>query len=228
MSRKIAWLTVYLTLVYWLGSAFGCATTGEEQNYKIIEERRDMFDTQPHPEGSPSSIGASSRVDAPQPTTADAAAISSSVVAGGEPMVSDTAPSLTGVDRSNWRRIQVGPSDGTTWHWHTYFSDLQIEPTHPRVDFSAPVEEQMAAAVSGSEASWMADDNALALVAQPAKFAWDLLTLPVDMLILQPVWEKTGTPPATASVRNGGSDAAPVEAAGTGTADADMIVSTPE
>lgn len=47
MSGKIIWLAMLVTLVYWLGSIGGCATSGSNQNYRILEEDTPMFDTDP-------------------------------------------------------------------------------------------------------------------------------------------------------------------------------------
>ena len=39
MRRKVSWLFFWFTMVFWLGSAGGCATSGQDQNYKILEDQ---------------------------------------------------------------------------------------------------------------------------------------------------------------------------------------------
>ena len=45
MPRKIAWIAFWMTVVYWLGGAFGCAAPGDDQNYEILEDDEPRFET---------------------------------------------------------------------------------------------------------------------------------------------------------------------------------------
>jgi hypothetical protein len=84
MPSKIIWLAMLFTLVYWLGSAGGCASKGDNQNYEILNDDRPMFDT---------------RHDTDKP---------------GALIGPETAPSVNGLDRSHWATIQTRPADGST------------------------------------------------------------------------------------------------------------------
>jgi|GEM_PF-5452737 len=105
------------------------------------------------------------------------------------------APSVSGIDRSHWRRIRVGPADGSVSHPPKYFEDHnRAKPIRQKLDFDDSLSTQAGAATSGADkASWMSDGNAEEIVTQPAKFGWDLLILPVK-LVVQPVWSSETTP----------------------------------
>ncbi len=102
MPSKIIWLAMLFTLVYWLGSAGGCASKGDNQNYEILNDDRPMFDT---------------RHDTDKP---------------GASLPPETEPSVNGVDRSHWATIQTQPDDGSTPYQPHYFTDLPLDATPPR------------------------------------------------------------------------------------------------
>jgi len=105
MTHKIWWLATLFTLVYWLGNAWGCSATHENDNYKILEEDRRMFDTDPNP----ATPGAS---EAPMDDTAQI----------------ETAASIDGIDRSNWSRITIAAETGAVTRHPVYFKDLHMDP----------------------------------------------------------------------------------------------------
>lgn len=47
MISRIAVLAVLVTVTCWLGQLGGCASSGQDQNYKMLDEDRPMFETRP-------------------------------------------------------------------------------------------------------------------------------------------------------------------------------------
>lgn len=45
MPGKIIWLAMTVTVVYWLGSIIGCTSSGDNQNFKILEDEPHLLDT---------------------------------------------------------------------------------------------------------------------------------------------------------------------------------------
>jgi len=105
MPSKIIWLAMLFTLVYWLGNAGGCASQSDDQNYRLLEEDRPMFDPR-HDTDKP---GASVTPETPE-----------------------TAPSLQGFDRSHWATIETRADDGATPYQPHYFTDLPLDATPQR------------------------------------------------------------------------------------------------
>ena len=47
MSRKVAWVAFWMTLMFWLGGFWGCAGPGDDQNYEMLNEDDKLFEPEP-------------------------------------------------------------------------------------------------------------------------------------------------------------------------------------
>jgi len=184
MRHKVKWLFVWICVVLWLGNIFGCASRGNEQNYKAtqpehpsnIDRYRSHQMTQPD--------GTVFVADEVEPVPAVAAPAASE----------ETVPSLIGSDRSRWPKIQIGPDRGTTAHNPYYYTDYPADRPEPMIDFNDPYEVQLEAALAGSKNHGLFDGHhAFQLLSQPSKFALDTILLPVRMVITPP-WTTVTTP----------------------------------
>lgn len=143
MPRKIIWAVFWMTLMLWLGGLWGCAGTGDDQNYEMLNEDEQLFRPEPPILQSRQDIGVELDValnestqklqagesveessalpiaESPQPTDAQPNYILLAELATGE-------PSLKGIGRSHWSRVTVTPSYGTTVHHPIYFSDTNV------------------------------------------------------------------------------------------------------
>lgn len=82
--------------------------------------------------------------------------------------------------------VVVGPESGATKHWPVYFHDLEWQKQDPAAN-SQLISEQLTAALETRGKGSYTADMAVDTVVQPAKFAFDLATLPVKMVV-QPPW----------------------------------------
>lgn len=132
MPRRIFIIAVLITLTGWLGQITGCATAGQDQNYKLLDEDRPMFDTRPdtNKPGEARTTPAASNVlatapAAPEPTKAAMDSSNTNTDSNANNVeqpdtktiaeVQDAlaaAPaeqrSVRGLDRSNWSKVTVG------------------------------------------------------------------------------------------------------------------------
>jgi len=195
MRHKVKWLTFWVSMVLWFGNMWGCAAPGQEQNYKsTAPERPSQLERYDSSRGDFEKLYAE-----------------------------ETAPSLTGIDRSNWPRIDVAPDVGTTYHGPTYFTEITgVDRDEPQVDFSQPVETQLETALAGTRDSGIYDPHHTPqLLTAPLLFGLDLLLLPVRAFQTSPfqtastpVLPQTGamnvaTPDGTTTPRNQGNPGSP-------------------
>ena len=212
MSRKIIWIVFWMTLMFWLGGLWGCAGTGDDQNYEMLNEDEQLFQPEPPILQSRQDIAveldvalnesaqklqvdesveespAAPVAESPQPTDAQASYVLLAQLAAGE-------PSLQGIGRSHWSRITVTPSYGTTVHHPIYFSDINVRSK------SVPVEKPQAVLDShGADESVLTidayDEAALLAALEGARAGnissstnqWDLLWQPskfcLDLIFL--------------------------------------------
>ena len=186
MPGKILWLTAFVTLAYWLGSITGCSAPGDNQNFKILEEDTPMFDTSPDPDRPGAALApapegqqtAEAATTDDLPVTIEAAP----VVAATEPQVdtthvkeavTETEPSVTGLDRSHWARIATGPDSAQMVAQPYYFEDLPLEEIRSQGAETQPLD--CPDAVGWDKA------NLYSTFAQPVKFGLDLIMLPVHI-----------------------------------------------
>jgi len=185
MPGKILWLTLFVTLAYWLGSIAGCSAPGENQNFKILEEDTPLFDTSPDPDRP----GAASTPAPQEPRTAEAATtdelpVTVEVAQAEAPApevrkpdvpttVSETEPSVTSLDRSHWARIATGPDSAQFSAQPHYFEDLPLEEIRSQGTDPQPLD-------CADAAGWDRA-NLYSTLAQPVKFGVDLVMLPVRL-----------------------------------------------
>jgi hypothetical protein len=219
MWHKVKWLTFWVSMVLWFGGILGCASPGDEQNYKATQpERPDKLEryydsqrTVPVDELSSDRVvyvadgdvpaADAKPVDAKPADTkpieerpADAKTVDGKPV-DATAVVPGDAPSLTkGLDRSHWPRIRTGPDIGRTYHGPLYYEDLPADRPEPQVNFRDAIEKQLESALSGTKDAGLFDGHhALQLISQPAKFAFDTLAAPFRMLGTPP-WALVTTP----------------------------------
>ena len=123
--------------------------------------------------------------------------------------VIETGPSLQGLDRSQWPRIAVGPSDGATRHNPIYFRDCRprtwcsVCRRECTAEEMAVDEAQRAEGIDvgtvrildGAESGNLTDGtNAAGLVIDPVKFGVDLILLPFNMIRRPPLSVATSPP----------------------------------
>lgn len=176
--------SVLVVVMAW--GSLACTSNSQEKNYKLLEEDRPMFESEHRPLGRSTpeglwlaSLGDDSAVtvaveDTPPPT-------------GGR---SEPVLPLAFEDRSQWEVVEIGPVDGRTAHRPVYFRDASIEASrvHP-----ANVEAAFEQYVDDGPGTVLTADNAAAILVQPLKAAWDLVTLPVQA-VLTPPWSTVYTP----------------------------------
>ena len=187
MTRKIAFLSLLVTLAYWLGGAVGCATPGDDQNYRELDEDRPMFETD-----DPTQPGAEAVPDEEVlPTEALDAAMAELPAP-----VSDTEPSLRGLDRSHWPIVRIGPGDGTVRHGPHYLRDCPgMVPAHPLGEGwdEATTEQRLLAAMAGEENGGWCLINLVNAGGQPLAFAAEMVLLPAKA-VMAPPWSKQTKP----------------------------------
>lgn len=269
MPRKIAWIAFWMTVVYWLGGAFGCAAPGDDQNYEILEDDEPRFETdapslQSRQEiadelnvelAAVDAVGSTEAADDQAASGETAGEVAAGEVADEEARVTDeatssghaspgvevhsdtsayaaaepvaeTASTLDGLDRSNWSVVQVGASDGRTYHFPIYHEDIdqrrQVTPTKltrpvrvrpgdgPKTYADVYYDEaQLLAALDGQDAGGLFDlVNLTDLVVQPLKFGADTVLMPAKMVFVIRPNEYVTTPPTPSADTSPASDAA--------------------
>lgn len=204
MRTKIVYLTVCVTLVYWLGGLVGCATSPRDaQNEDMLKEDRPLLDTTPPDDGGNqfqsqatpqkhialASIQTSVKVTESAESPADA--VQTLEPAPPVVLADDSQPSVTGIDRSSWSAISVGPEVGKVQHGYTYFSDRSgMLYTHTTVDLNEGSQATMNAALDDTESHWTDGREWATCLIQPLKFCWDMLTAPYNATYKQPFWTK--------------------------------------
>ena len=204
MTYKARWISFWVTLAYWLGSAGGCANT---ENQNTIQAILDEHPHQKQVEDNVLEEGAP-EPETPQPEAALKVAPESETNPPKAAQtikpspISETAPSLRGLDRSKWPRIVVGPAQGSTPHGLILFKDLpadlgtpkDVEPHYaelnlevvklPAEDFSrvnanATVSQsQILEALGDTQPQNWSAQNGAHLLLQPLKVSLDLLAAP--------------------------------------------------
>jgi hypothetical protein len=160
-----------------------CTSNSGEKNYKLLEEDRPRFETEHRP------MGRGDGGDVLQ---------WASIADDLEVMV-ETAPPPTGgragsvipttfEDRSAWNVITIAPADGRTTHWPVYFRDC---PTQSQRIAPMTAEAAFELHLAGDAAAGWSASNAADTVTQPLKFAFDLVTLPVQLILSPPLVNHT-------------------------------------
>lgn len=164
MRHRAVWISFWMTMMYWLGGAFGCSSY--ERNVARLE--------------SPATIAPAAHP------------------------VSDTEPSIQGLDRSSWPTVSVEPVGGWAPHGTVVFKDVPIRgyaspsqqpPSNEvpldlnvvklpaeefsRVRYNAMMNERnLIAAMSGQQAGNWNARNRWHFIMQPVKVPVDLVSVP--------------------------------------------------
>ena len=136
MGQKVRWISFWVTLTYWLGSAWGCANTF------VHDPIQTAMETPPHEEQaaqddasqdgaqpiallpeSPQPEEERAQQETPQPERREAENTRAVIATP----VSETARSVRTLDRSKWPRMVIGPADGATPHGPLLFEDVPVE-----------------------------------------------------------------------------------------------------
>jgi len=190
MTHKTRWISFWVTLAYWLGSAWGCANTASQDPLEVLLEETS------HQEQVAQDHVLEEAAPSPQTHLPEDADILKALP------ISETVPSLRGLDRSKWPRIVVGPASGSTPHSPILFQDLpadlgtpkDIEPHYAELDLEVvrlPAEDfsrvnknatvgrsQLLDALGDAQAQNWSAQNGTHLLLQPLKVSLDLLTAP--------------------------------------------------
>lgn len=205
-NRKSLRLPLGLGLLLLVVLQTGCAVLeAEDQNYRINNEQRDLFNTTPPGNDklnaiTPGTDDAMAVRDYSQPSayavaSADDAAVTLPAAETAVAAPVAQTPSVTGIDRSDWPKLSIGAERGITEHYPTYFADLPRQPLRQPVDLHAPFDEQAVNALDGAEhAAWMSRGNGVEALVQPLKFVLDMAVMPVKALWLRPIWRNEQTP----------------------------------
>lgn len=195
MWNKVVWLSFWVTMILWLGNFWGCAKPGQEQNYRMLEDEQRTPVQRENSSAAPAERDTQFVLYQDENTISDANdnvdVVPPDVVVRLEQPVY-----LRGIDRSHWPRIETGPEIAVTWHYPVYFKDWM--PQHPaveRVNFNDPIAEQWADALAHPFAQNWDAHNALQLVIQPLKAAFDLVAAPFHMVTGAPPWLKVPSHP---------------------------------
>ena len=125
------------------------------------------------------------------PQDADPAVELPAVVRGLRGGIAVAAPESSALNRDAWPVVVVAPVTGVTLHRPAYFEDYR--PDDADVEWATP-EAAFDDVVQADTSETLGLANAADLVVQPAKFALDLVTLPVRA-VLTPPWATVSTPP---------------------------------
>ena len=197
MRTKIAYLSICITLVYWLGGMVGCATSPRDaQNEDMLHEDRPLLDTSPPGDG-----GNQFQTHNGQQVNVVMASIQNSqtVIETTEPVSmntpmseGDTQISVTNFDRSSWGTITTTPATGKVNHGKIYFNDQPDRLfAHTTVDLNESSEVAMEAAMDDIEYKLDSKREWKTSLIQPLKFCWDMFTLPYNSLVKDPFWQST-------------------------------------
>jgi len=178
MRERVVWLSFWITLTYWLGNAFGCATAPSAVVHYAPDDGLLGGGTTAEPvRGIDEKVG-----EYPIDTTA--------TLMDEYGIKSMAKPSLTGFDRSHWQPVPLRAVSGETLHHPIYFHDVDpcyVDPAGENFDMT------VAGALAGATAEDYSKCNLRDTFVQPAKGFLDVGLLPVRMVIQVP-WSVQSTP----------------------------------
>ena len=201
MRQRVTWLTFWITMTYWLGSAFGCASSSSVQHPETATQTLSapqvievvQADAQPS-EAAPDAAPAAANQDDVVSTRVGRYDVNTKATVRDEyGLTSVATPSLRGNDRSHWSEVSLHGEDGRTTHFPLYFSD-------PRASYDEPAAAEpmsVEAAMQGERPQNYSGANVFDAVVAPGKFLFDIAALPVRA-VLSPPWSRVTTPPTPA------------------------------
>ena len=175
-----------MTVVYWLGQSFGCTAALWQKPSGTVA----VVATQPTTQTAevPTEAPADDAVVTTVPPQDEKVGMYES-----REQVDETEPSLRGIDRSHWEPIKTSAAYGTVRHHPIYLRDCRIPDDDQPIDLDQPEGEKLRAALAGAKASGWSRTNVKSTLANPPKFAFDVLTLPIKF-IRTPGWEEQYSP----------------------------------
>jgi len=182
MRRKILWVTFWMTMVYWLGQASGCTAAFWQKPSGSLAA------VTTHPTNESTEAPPDHAAVATAPARAEEIDLD-----GFQEQVDAIEPSLRGMDRSHWKPIKTSAAYGTVRHRPIYLLDCAIPEDDKPLDLDKPESQKLAAALAGAEASGWNRTNRSSALANPPKFGFDLLTLPIKF-IMTPGWKEQYSP----------------------------------
>ena len=192
MRRRILWLTFWMTFVFCLGHGTGCTLPirlGAPCSRGPIAHESEPEQQMAQLEG----MAKTSNAEQELASTSDPVPENPDLMYGPTAPFSETEPSLVGMDRSNWPRIIVGTADGTVTHGPIYFRDCPIRHEQRPIDNTWEESEKLRVALDRAMADHWSAANLVGGFANPPKFGFDLLTLPIEF-VKTPVWTTQSTP----------------------------------
>ena len=192
MRRRIVWLTIWMTLVCWLGHGPGCTSS---TRVEVDSDAEPIAVASTEDEGTIEGDAISESNEVVEPDV-DTAEVHDETASAEYPITipyNETEPSLIGMNRFDWPRSVVRPADGRTWHDAIYFRDSRIGIVARPVDHTMTESEKLKAALDGAKAANWSSDNLAGGFANPPKFGLDLLALPFSF-VATPGWQKQSTP----------------------------------
>ena len=178
MTRKTIWIIFWTTMMLWLGQFWGCtaADIGQDQSYREVPGVPTLLLSLfgPNEDVAEQAIAG----DVAQAADATSAAQSQPDKTPG-----NDQPSLSGMDRTGWINVTVGPADGRTQHHTIYHTDLAIGSRFDDGFDPSLGEQAIVEAMDGHSTQYLGDGNALAGFVQPLKFMWDTAWVPVHPFI---------------------------------------------
>jgi len=171
--------------------ASGCASKGNDQNYRVLEEDQERFETEPNSmSDAPVVYGQFSAEPRSTVRTDDESREQSRVfeVETNATTIQDAAPSLAGLDRSQWESVEIHPHRRTMTVQRHYFEDYTTYASRPgRPTLPVQSDEQVLVTLGPAEADNLSARNLFDMVAQPVELAFDLVLFPAR-LVLTPPW----------------------------------------
>jgi hypothetical protein len=192
MNRKTLWIGFWVTIVYWLGGALGCAKqAGELSDADLAEDPQVAVQVDGEAGPAAEQVAAAAEETPPAEktatTTTDSSApksgegdhapapsspeTSSAVAPGSNPPIAP--PKAIGLDRSHWPTQIVGPASGITQHNPYYFSDVILDSQKLPSDLNTDMDTRLNSVLDGSQAGNWNDTNGMGVLIQPPKFALD-------------------------------------------------------
>lgn len=171
--------------------AAGCASKGNDQNYRMLDEDPERFETEPHSAADVNVAYGQFSSTPRNSAKADEEARKESRVYEAEVSLTTTKtaePSLNGLDRSHWEAMQVTAHPHVLTTQPHYFEDYTTYASRPgRPTLPLQSDEQVLATLEPAEAENLSGRNLFDMVAQPVELAFDMVLFPVR-LIATPPW----------------------------------------
>lgn len=102
------------------------------------------------------------------------------------PASSAMAPPRQTFSRAHWTPVTFSAAEGRTTHGPIYFADA-VKPVEPSILDIQNMDKRLSASLVGANYELFTKQHAMELVAEPVRFGFDIVVLPVN-LVRQPPW----------------------------------------